>query len=339
MRVSVNIHFSPVYNEVGGDLGPQRNYKSETPRIDERTLAIENNHVDCDGMPWITVYLDGGWSKRSYGHNYDAASGVGVIIGKRTGRILYMGVRNKFCVICTKSTFRAARKLFSVEIIKNLQKYAEKAMYDNAHGDIGSLINDLNNGLSHVFMDHLLCKDYNCTSVGDSSKSRLPDAKSSGLYRHIHAASLIDNETNNHAELFMSILARFINMGKRLNLIQKGSFQNRTNLTSLRYCFEWHYSPWKKATKRSPGKYFKLYITRKQSATLKTGAYTRQRKTQPKARVCLDYGPAAQQPPLHEDQVAEECERTLRQLEVNSMVYTFRKGGEKSDSKRNNLAI
>jgi len=37
---------------------------------------MQNNQVDPDGVPWITVYVDGGWSKRTYGHGYNAASGV-----------------------------------------------------------------------------------------------------------------------------------------------------------------------------------------------------------------------------------------------------------------------
>lgn len=43
---------------------------------EERRIALENNQIDEQGNVWITVYLDGGWSHRSYGHNYNAASGV-----------------------------------------------------------------------------------------------------------------------------------------------------------------------------------------------------------------------------------------------------------------------
>lgn len=43
---------------------------------EEHAIAVEKGHVDSDGIPWISVYLDGGWSKRSYGHSYNAASGV-----------------------------------------------------------------------------------------------------------------------------------------------------------------------------------------------------------------------------------------------------------------------
>ncbi|KAI4455640.1 restriction endonuclease [Holotrichia oblita] len=42
---------------------------------EETLLAIEKGHV-IENVPWITVHLDGGWSKRSYGHSNNAASGV-----------------------------------------------------------------------------------------------------------------------------------------------------------------------------------------------------------------------------------------------------------------------
>lgn len=43
---------------------------------EEKKWAIKNGQVGEDDIPWVTVYLDGGWSHRSYGHNYNAASGV-----------------------------------------------------------------------------------------------------------------------------------------------------------------------------------------------------------------------------------------------------------------------
>lgn len=50
---------------------------------EEIRMAIEKNNVDPDGMPYITVVLDGGWSKRSYGHNYNALSGVVSTVKKK----------------------------------------------------------------------------------------------------------------------------------------------------------------------------------------------------------------------------------------------------------------
>ncbi len=67
---------------------------------EERRLAEEKGDFH-EGVPQITVIVDGGWSKRSHKHSYNAKSGVAIIIGKETGRLLYIGVRNKHCHACT----------------------------------------------------------------------------------------------------------------------------------------------------------------------------------------------------------------------------------------------
>lgn len=67
--------------------------------IEERNLAIDRNDF-FQGVPAITVICDGGWSKRAHKHTYNALGGVAIIIGAATGKILHVGVRNKFCYIC-----------------------------------------------------------------------------------------------------------------------------------------------------------------------------------------------------------------------------------------------
>lgn len=67
---------------------------------EEKRLAVLAGDVDDDSTPWITVIIDGGWSHRSYGHSYTAKSGVAVIIGKRTKKLLFIGVRQKYCSMC-----------------------------------------------------------------------------------------------------------------------------------------------------------------------------------------------------------------------------------------------
>jgi len=69
---------------------------------EERQIAISKKHT-CLGDPGITVILDGGWSKWAHKHSYNAKSGVGVIIGLETQKILYMGVRNKYRAVCSNS--------------------------------------------------------------------------------------------------------------------------------------------------------------------------------------------------------------------------------------------
>ncbi|KAK3926636.1 Putative pre-16S rRNA nuclease [Frankliniella fusca] len=74
---------------------------------EERRLAVWTatcplaGDICPDEVPWIRVIADGMWSKRSYGSKYDALSGVAFIIGARTKKILFYGVRNKHCYVCT----------------------------------------------------------------------------------------------------------------------------------------------------------------------------------------------------------------------------------------------
>ena len=69
---------------------------------EEKQLAISRNSFH-EGVPAITVIVDGGWSKRSHKHSYNAKSGVGIIVGKETGKILHLGVRNKYCWTCSRA--------------------------------------------------------------------------------------------------------------------------------------------------------------------------------------------------------------------------------------------
>nr|XP_022903354.1 uncharacterized protein LOC111415749 isoform X2 [Onthophagus taurus] len=71
---------------------------------EEVQLAKENGDIDKFGVPLLTVIVDGAWSKRSYKTNYNALSGVACIIGMRTKKIVFLGIRNKFCIICERAT-------------------------------------------------------------------------------------------------------------------------------------------------------------------------------------------------------------------------------------------
>ena len=67
---------------------------------EEKQIAIQNETQHHE-LPAISVIVDGGWSKRSHGHSYNANSGVGVIFGAATKKLLYIGVRNKYCAVCS----------------------------------------------------------------------------------------------------------------------------------------------------------------------------------------------------------------------------------------------
>lgn len=71
--------------------------------IEEAEHATEIGSVDCEGTPMIDVIADGCWSKRSFRNNYSASSGAAAIIGAYSGKILYLGVKNKYCIVCAKA--------------------------------------------------------------------------------------------------------------------------------------------------------------------------------------------------------------------------------------------
>lgn len=72
--------------------------------LEEIELAIEAGDVTPDGTPFTQVIIDDVWSKRTYRNGkYDALSGVGIIIGVRTGKVLWCGVKNKMCATCSRA--------------------------------------------------------------------------------------------------------------------------------------------------------------------------------------------------------------------------------------------
>jgi hypothetical protein len=70
---------------------------------EEIELARAHGDFKDDETPLLTVIVDGCWSKRSYRANYSALSGCAVIIGFYTKKVLWFGVRNKYCVICERA--------------------------------------------------------------------------------------------------------------------------------------------------------------------------------------------------------------------------------------------
>ncbi|XP_031353734.1 uncharacterized protein LOC116178384 [Photinus pyralis] len=67
---------------------------------EEKQIALRNKDVDKNGVPCITVVADGTWAKRSYHTNFNSSSGAAAVIGYRTKKVLFLGVRNKFCTVC-----------------------------------------------------------------------------------------------------------------------------------------------------------------------------------------------------------------------------------------------
>lgn len=87
---------------------------------EEARLAILAGSVDQHGTPLITVIVDGCWSKRSYGKNYSALSGAAAIIGLRTGKVIFYGVKTNSAIFAPE----LKSKIFSLRntnVIKTFQ--------------------------------------------------------------------------------------------------------------------------------------------------------------------------------------------------------------------------
>ena len=95
-----------VYSRVERQLGSAwMNSLSEILRENGREalqLAIHEDRYKEDSY-WTKVICDGGWNKRSKGHDYSAKGCVAVIIDAFTKKLLYVGIKNKYCYMCFSS--------------------------------------------------------------------------------------------------------------------------------------------------------------------------------------------------------------------------------------------
>ncbi|GFT88186.1 uncharacterized protein NPIL_637651 [Nephila pilipes] len=66
--------------------------------MEEKHLVVQAGEVGGDGIPLLTVVVDGCWAKRSYKTNYSSLSGAAAIVGFRTKKVLYMAERNRYCM-------------------------------------------------------------------------------------------------------------------------------------------------------------------------------------------------------------------------------------------------
>ena len=99
--VMSNSSFIHTEHDIGESWRAQLNKSIIQAGKEERKFAMERNYYH-HGVPAITVYVDGGLSKRSHKHSYNANSGVAIIIVKATGKLLYLGVCNKYCSACAQ---------------------------------------------------------------------------------------------------------------------------------------------------------------------------------------------------------------------------------------------
>ncbi len=94
--------FTDIENQIGQWWGEVLQREMIEAGMEERRRAIERNDYH-EGVPAITVIIDGGWSKMAHKHSYNAPGGVGIVVAEETQKLLYLEVKVKTCYICTRA--------------------------------------------------------------------------------------------------------------------------------------------------------------------------------------------------------------------------------------------
>ncbi|KAI4455257.1 hypothetical protein MML48_9g00016404 [Holotrichia oblita] len=256
----------------------------------EKELARDRGSVDKHGIPLLTVVVDGSWAKRSYKCNYSSLSGVACIVGFHSQKILFLSVRNTFCLLCTKyenmkkeipehicyKNWSGNANTMEADIIaegfkQSLPMHGVKYAYMIVKNE---MMLDLHNLLNHVFGSHESCasRQFQCTR-GEKDTNYVEDLKLCGLWDGLknavrlviqHVDSLLHNVNNNLAERCNSIVAKFIG-GKRCNFVMRDSYEARCKAAAASFNNRstFHSKVTKRLIKQSPtGKYLKRYISK-----------------------------------------------------------------------------
>ncbi|KAI8419759.1 hypothetical protein MSG28_008431 [Choristoneura fumiferana] len=192
--------YNKCHNDVSDWWATAAEHSMKEAAKEEAQIAAECGDT-INGIPAITVVADACWSKRSYRTNYSAASGAAAIIGYKTGKVLHMAVKNKYCTICARSVAKnqsppthqcnrnhtgSSTSMEQVSIVEGFKTsvathnliYAtliadgdairaaarfRKAQHTNESEKIINLKNDILNSPKHVLGDHSACENYYCT--------------------------------------------------------------------------------------------------------------------------------------------------------------------------------
>ncbi|KAK5639970.1 hypothetical protein RI129_010781 [Pyrocoelia pectoralis] len=355
----------------------------------ERRIAIESGHIS-NGIPYITVVVDGGWAKRSYGHSYSSLSGVACIIGQKTRKLLYVGVKNKFCYMCATSTrehvcyknFHGSsssmeqaiivdgfnlseqdyglhykfvvgdgdssvytriiervsygRSVIKLEcanhatraVTSNLYKLIKNTTFDvAARNSVSNLQRDIKNAPLHAFGNHSNCSKEVCKSITTSSENHVPLLQSSGIWTELtritgyiekKAERLVGNYTTNFAEGFMAKVAKFTG-GKRTNLIQRNIYRTRCFGAALSYNHSGNIH-----TSLLKSDVDEIYLNR--YCMKKRKAVQQRRKCSKKVKKSsninddsADYGDAAAQPDISEEEFQQAKIRIIEELQKTNL--------------------
>lgn len=90
------------HNEMSEAFAAAAEEEMRAAAEEEKRLAIKRDVVD--NIPHIPVIVDGSWMKRLYhSGSYDSSSGAAIIMGYYSKRVIHVGVRNKYCVVCARA--------------------------------------------------------------------------------------------------------------------------------------------------------------------------------------------------------------------------------------------
>lgn len=98
-----NSTFDNENKKIQKDWSELSKHHTEKALLEEIEHAIAIGNVDSGGNALISVVCDGSWGKRSYGKGFSSLSGCAAIIGLYTKKVVYFGVKNKYCHTCTLS--------------------------------------------------------------------------------------------------------------------------------------------------------------------------------------------------------------------------------------------
>ncbi|KAJ8309411.1 LOW QUALITY PROTEIN: hypothetical protein KUTeg_014285 [Tegillarca granosa] len=141
---------------------------------EERTIAIRKGNFD-QGVPCITVVADGGWSKRSHKHTYNALGGVRV---QKLESFYILVLEINIVTYCLRSNLEKLvqenckgkgrlTKAVRVKIVSAVRcSIRLRSQEDDRYKAIFKLEKDIRNSVHHVFGNHS-----NCVKPNDADNS------------------------------------------------------------------------------------------------------------------------------------------------------------------------
>ncbi|GFU31448.1 yqaJ domain-containing protein [Nephila pilipes] len=326
--------------------------------LKEKKLAELRGDIDSDGYYCITLIVDGVWCKRSYGHGYNASSGVSVLIGMSTQKIVFIGIRNKVCLICSAIANRQMERKDPVcwknwsgpSTAMESDAVVEGLLYlENVHhirctrlvgdGDANTIAKCKERVPYGGRILKVECANHAVRRYGRAiQKLQGNTSRFSGQTGLLHAIqyeigrtlvacsnTLIWNATNNPAETYMSQLCK-ISGGKRINFSKAGGFNRRANIAVLAFqnpAQQYHGKAYKMIANKSPSTPLNKFLLTRRNKYLKRlqrkKLFPNIKKFRPKQNTGdCNYGDSVEKPDMPTEIFESMTENLLSKLKVQN---------------------